>query len=111
MDCGGGYIKLLPASRCAQHSMSLAMPNPASKQPACLRLPTPCRQAAKPSPPLLFPPCHLPHNKHSKSQMKDFGGDTPYSVMFGPDICGYSTRKTHVILGYKGKNYLVNKVR
>jgi calreticulin len=25
--------------------------------------------------------------------MKTFGGDTPYSVMFGPDICGYSTQK------------------
>jgi calreticulin len=29
---------------------------------------------------------------------KTFGGDAPYSVMFGPDQCGYSTRKTHVIL-------------
>ncbi|KAF1313816.1 Calreticulin precursor, partial [Globisporangium splendens] len=28
-----------------------------------------------------------------------FGGDSPYSVMFGPDICG-STRKTHAILNY-----------
>jgi calreticulin len=28
---------------------------------------------------------------------KTFGGDAPYSVMFGPDQCGYSTRKTHVI--------------
>jgi hypothetical protein len=33
--------------------------------------------------------------------MKDFGGDTPYSIMFGPDICGFGTRKTHVILPYK----------
>lgn len=41
--------------------------------------------------------------------MKDFGGETPYSVMFGPDICGYSTRKTHVILPYKEKNHLVKK--
>lgn len=41
--------------------------------------------------------------------MKDFGGETPYSIMFGPDICGYSTRKTHVILGYNGKNYLIKK--
>lgn len=45
----------------------------------------------------------------SKSKMKDFGGDTPYSVMFGPDICGYSTRKTHVIFTYNGKNHLVKK--
>ena len=28
-----------------------------------------------------------------------FGGDSDYSIMFGPDICG-STRKTHVILNY-----------
>jgi calreticulin len=59
LDCGGGYIKLLPAS--------------------------------------------------SKSKMKDFGGETPYSVMFGPDICGFGTRKTHVIFNYKEKNHLVKK--
>jgi len=40
---------------------------------------------------------------------KKFGGDTPYSVMFGPDVCGTSTRKTHVIFTYKGKNHLVKK--
>lgn len=45
----------------------------------------------------------------SSSKMKDFGGDTPYSVMFGPDICGFSTRKTHVIFTYNGKNHLVKK--
>lgn len=59
LDCGGGYIKLLPGS--------------------------------------------------SKSKMKDFGGETPYSVMFGPDICGFGTRKTHVIFNYKEKNHLVKK--
>ncbi|GIL65945.1 hypothetical protein Vafri_19575 [Volvox africanus] len=59
LDCGGGYIKLIPAS--------------------------------------------------SEKQMDTFGGDTPYSIMFGPDICGYSTRKIHVILTYKGKNYLIKK--
>jgi len=40
---------------------------------------------------------------------KKFGGDTPYSVMFGPDVCGTSTRKTHVIFTYKGENKLVKK--
>jgi hypothetical protein len=45
----------------------------------------------------------------SGKKMKDFGGETPYSVMFGPDICGYSTRKTHVIFTYDGKNHLVKK--
>ncbi|DAZ92716.1 TPA: hypothetical protein N0F65_012410 [Lagenidium giganteum] len=28
-----------------------------------------------------------------------FGGESPYAIMFGPDICG-STRKTHAILNY-----------
>mmetsp|Transcript_9040 Transcript_9040/g.13535 ORF Transcript_9040/g.13535 Transcript_9040/m.13535 type:complete len:403 (+) Transcript_9040:61-1269(+) len=32
-----------------------------------------------------------------------------YSIMFGPDICGYSTKKVHVIFTYKGKQYLINK--
>lgn len=34
---------------------------------------------------------------------KKFGGDTPYQIMFGPDICG-STRRTHVIFNYPPKN-------
>jgi len=33
-----------------------------------------------------------------------FGGDSPYQVMFGPDICGPSNRKTHVIFNYPPKN-------
>lgn len=31
-------------------------------------------------------------------------GSTDYAVMFGPDVCGHSTRKVHVIFNYKGKN-------
>jgi hypothetical protein len=27
----------------------------------------------------------------SGSKMASFGGDALYSIMFGPDICGYST--------------------
>ncbi|CAN0897238.1 CRT1 [Linum grandiflorum] len=38
-----------------------------------------------------------------------FGGDTPYSIMFGPDICGYSTKKVHAILTYNGTNHLIKK--
>ena len=40
-----------------------------------------------------------------------FGGDTPYAVMFGPDVCGSSNKKTHVILHYDGKddNLLIKK--
>jgi len=33
----------------------------------------------------------------------NFGGDSPYGIMFGPDICG-STKRTHVILHSEKKN-------
>lgn len=56
IDCGGGYIKLLPAD----------------------------------------------------TNQENFGGDSPYFIMFGPDICG-STRKTHLIFNYKGTNHLIKK--
>jgi len=36
-------------------------------------------------------------------------GETPYQIMFGPDICGPGTKKVHVIFNYKGKNHLINK--
>jgi len=40
-----------------------------------------------------------------------FGGDTPYAVMFGPDICGSSNKKTHVIFHYdkKDDNLLIKR--
>eukprot|EP00244_Chara_vulgaris_P007710 TRINITY_DN287_c0_g1_i1.p1 TRINITY_DN287_c0_g1~~TRINITY_DN287_c0_g1_i1.p1 ORF type:complete len:435 (-),score=139.64 TRINITY_DN287_c0_g1_i1:584-1888(-) len=57
IDCGGGYIKLLPDG----------------------------------------------------GDMASFGGDTPYSIMFGPDICGSSTKRVHAIITYKGKNHLIKK--
>mmetsp|Transcript_14862 Transcript_14862/g.40054 ORF Transcript_14862/g.40054 Transcript_14862/m.40054 type:complete len:425 (-) Transcript_14862:498-1772(-) len=59
LDCGGGYVKLIPES--------------------------------------------------SASQMETFGGETPYSIMFGPDICGFSTRKVHVIFTKDGTNHLIKK--
>ena len=31
------------------------------------------------------------------------------SIMFGPDICGYSTKKVHAILTYNGTNHLIKK--
>ncbi|KAI7753720.1 hypothetical protein M8C21_024733 [Ambrosia artemisiifolia] len=40
---------------------------------------------------------------------KKFGGDTPYSVMFGPDLCGTQTKKLHVIVSYQGQNYPIKK--
>lgn len=36
-------------------------------------------------------------------------GDSPYEIMFGPDICGPGTKKVHVIFSYKGKNHLISK--
>merc|ERR1712060_956120 len=42
----------------------------------------------------------LPGGK--KFDSAKFGGDTPYKVMFGPDICG-SNKRTHVILHYPPK--------
>ncbi|KAM1038648.1 hypothetical protein ACFX13_034039 [Malus domestica] len=51
---------------------------------------------------------------------KKFGGDTPYRqvispfgltifIMFGPDICGYTTKKVHAILNYNDTNKLIKK--
>lgn len=31
------------------------------------------------------------------------------SIMFGPDICGYSTKKVHAILTHNGTNHLIKK--
>lgn len=46
-----------------------------------------------------------------KFEATKFGGDTPYGVMFGPDICGTSNKRTHVIFHYdkKDDNLLINK--
>jgi calreticulin len=40
-----------------------------------------------------------------------FGGESPYQIMFGPDICGPSNKKTHVILNYapKDENLLIKE--
>jgi len=38
---------------------------------------------------------------------KEMHGESPYNIMFGPDICGPGTRKVHVIFSYKGENYLI----
>ncbi|CAH8657644.1 unnamed protein product [Schistosoma rodhaini] len=40
---------------------------------------------------------------------KKFHGESPYKIMFGPDICGMATKKVHVIFNYKGKNNLIKK--
>lgn len=38
-----------------------------------------------------------------------FGGDSEYNIMFGPDVCGSSTKRVHQIFTYKGENLLTNK--
>jgi len=43
---------------------------------------------------------------------KDMHGgenESPYNIMFGPDICGPGHRKVHVIFSHKGKNLLTKK--
>ena len=45
----------------------------------------------------------------SNLDQKDLHGDSPYAIMFGPDICGPSTRRVHVIFNYRGKNLLIKK--
>jgi calreticulin len=45
-----------------------------------------------------------------KLNQADMHGDSPYNVMFGPDICGPGTKKVHVIFSHKGKNHLIKKV-
>jgi len=45
----------------------------------------------------------------SSIDQTNFNGDSTYNIMFGPDICGSSTKKTHLIFNYKGKNHLVKK--
>jgi len=39
---------------------------------------------------------------------KHYDGESPYNIMFGPDICG-STRRTHVILSKNGENHLIKE--
>lgn len=44
----------------------------------------------------------------SAEKMESFSGETPYAIMFGPDICGHSTKRVHVILPYEDKNHLIS---
>ncbi|XP_044740050.1 calreticulin [Chrysoperla carnea] len=44
-----------------------------------------------------------------KLNQEDMHGESPYEIMFGPDICGPSTKKVHVIFSYKGQNHLIKK--
>jgi calreticulin len=39
---------------------------------------------------------------------ENFNGDSPYNIMFGPDVCG-NTKRVHVIFNYKGQNHLIKQ--
>eukprot|EP00121_Abeoforma_whisleri_P013783 Awhi_evm1s12716 len=45
----------------------------------------------------------------SGEDQENLHGETPYNIMFGPDICGTSSKRVHVIFAYKGKNLLRKK--
>lgn len=40
------------------------------------------------------------------TDQEKFNGDSPYSIMFGPDLCGYDVSRVHLIFNHKGKNLL-----
>merc|ERR1712055_1048226 len=44
-----------------------------------------------------------------KLDQADMHGESPYNIMFGPDICGPGTKKVHVIFSHKGKNHLIKE--
>ncbi|KAJ2712141.1 hypothetical protein H4R23_006218, partial [Coemansia sp. Cherry 401B] len=39
-----------------------------------------------------------------------FDGESPYEVMFGPDICGSTNRRVHAIINYNGTGSQIDKV-
>jgi len=42
------------------------------------------------------------------ADLESLDGDSPYNIMFGPDICG-SKKIVHVIFSNKGENHLIKK--
>lgn len=43
------------------------------------------------------------------TDLTSLNNESPYNIMFGPDICGAGKKIVHVILGKKGDNHLINK--
>lgn len=43
------------------------------------------------------------------TDQKKFGGDSPYSIMFGPDLCGYDVSRIHAIFTEKSGKTLLRK--
>jgi calreticulin len=42
----------------------------------------------------------------STTDQAKFGGDSPYYIMFGPDLCGYDVARVHLIFSKDGENML-----
>lgn len=42
----------------------------------------------------------------STTEQSKFGGDSPYFIMFGPDLCGYDVARVHLIFSKDGENML-----
>merc|ERR1719188_1839783 len=43
------------------------------------------------------------------TDLKSLDGESPYNIMFGPDICGSSKKMVHVIFSKDGENHLITK--
>lgn len=43
------------------------------------------------------------------TDLTQFGGDSPYFIMFGPDMCGYDVSRIHLIFNYNGENLVKNE--
>merc|ERR1719281_179426 len=48
--------------------------------------------------------CGGAYLKLGSYEPEKFEGSSKYNIMFGPDICGSSTKKTHIIFNYGDKN-------
>merc|ERR1712159_896862 len=48
--------------------------------------------------------CGGAYLKLGSYEPEKFQGSSKYNIMFGPDICGSSTKKTHIIFNYGDKN-------
>lgn len=44
----------------------------------------------------------------ASSDMTNFSQDLPFAIKFGPDVCGPSFKRTHVVIMYNGKEYETN---
>lgn len=94
LDCGGGYIKLLSGDVDQKKFGG----------------DTPYRFVISPFGSSVWSFCFF-NQFPFLIKIADFGvwNFVVCSIMFGPDICGYSTKKVHAILHYNGTNNLIKK--